>query len=450
MENTTFNRGEPAISVNHVSKSFRVYKDKGILLKDRLLFWKRNRYEKRVVLDDVSFEVAPGEAVGLIGHNGCGKSTTLKLLTRIMYPDAGSIAVHGRVSALIELGAGFHPDMSGRENIYTNAAIFGLSRREVDERLENIIAFSELEEYIDNPVRTYSSGMYMRLAFSVAINVDADVLFVDEILAVGDGAFQAKCLNRLKEIKEAGATIVIVSHDLSQIENLCDRSIWINEGKIVMQGKPTEVHRVYRNYLSGHYVFAPPEEAAPEEEAPAEEAQSAEAAPEAEAQGAEAAPEAAPESAEPAPEPVEPAPEPIPLLSPAEIHSIRTFDAEGNPCSVFQRSAPMTVRVDYVANIPLEEPMCGIVFFRADRFYCYGTNTTRDGFPVGVREGEQYYLFHVPALDLMPGSYVIDAGVSRHRGEDYDYVQNGAAFTVVSDAEDLGNVYIRHSWELSD
>ena len=208
-----------------VSKKFRVYYDKGTSLKEKVLFRNRRRYEEREVLKNISFQIRKGEAIGIVGHNGCGKSTLLKLLTKIMYPDGGSISTEGRISALIELGAGFHPDMSGRENIYTNAAIFGLSRAEIDQRLDQIIEFSELREYIDNPVRTYSSGMYMRLAFSVAINVNADILLVDEILAVGDASFQAKCFNRLREIKASGTTIVIVSHSLGQIEQICDRSI---------------------------------------------------------------------------------------------------------------------------------------------------------------------------------------------------------------------------------
>lgn len=238
------------IDVRNVKKSFKVYFDKSATLKEKFLFLKRNRHEVRTVLDGISFSVKKGESIGLVGRNGCGKSTTLKLLTRIMYPDSGTISVKGRVSALIELGAGFHPDMSGRENIYINAAIFGLSRKEIDSRLDSIIEFSELGQYIDNPVRTYSSGMYMRLAFSVAINVDADVLFVDEILAVGDIAFQEKCFRKLQEIKEAGTTIVIVSHSLGQIEAICDRSIWINEGKIVADGNPKEVHSRYMEYMN--------------------------------------------------------------------------------------------------------------------------------------------------------------------------------------------------------
>ena len=242
------------ISVKNISKSFKVYYDKSSNLKERIIFSNRNKFKEHRVLKDISFQVKRGEAIGLIGNNGCGKSTTLKMLSRIMYPDSGNIEIKGRVSALIELGAGFHPDMSGRENIYINAAIFGLSRAEIDNRMQTIIEFSELGEYIDNPVRTYSSGMYMRLAFSVAINVDADVLLIDEILAVGDAAFQNKCFNKLLEIKEKGTTIVIVSHSLGQIEQICDKSYWIKDGLIEMQGKPKHVHTAYEDYMTNNSV----------------------------------------------------------------------------------------------------------------------------------------------------------------------------------------------------
>jgi len=241
---------EDVICLDHVTKKFKVYFDKAPNLKDKVLFWKRNRHETRTVLDDISFSIKKGEAVGLIGKNGCGKSTTLKLLTKIIYPSAGSVVVKGKVSALIELGAGFHPDMSGRENIYINAAIFGLTKKQIDAKLDDIIAFSGLGEYIDNPVRTYSSGMYMRLAFAVAINVEAEVLFIDEILAVGDAAFQEKCFNKLIEIRDKGTTIVIVSHSLGQIEKICGRSIWIKDGKIQMDGNPADVHAKYMEWMS--------------------------------------------------------------------------------------------------------------------------------------------------------------------------------------------------------
>lgn len=239
------------IKVDNVKKYFKVYPDKGKTLKDKVLFHKRNRFEKREVLKGISFEVKRGEAIGLIGKNGCGKSTTLKLLTRILRPNEGTITIDGRVSSLIELGAGFHPDLTGRENIYINASIFGITAKEVDERLDDIIRFSELEEYIDNPVRTYSSGMYMRLAFSVAINVDADILLIDEILAVGDMNFQEKCFQKLQEIKRNGTTIVIVSHAQGQIEKICDRCIWIEEGVIRDEGPTKLIGKEYRLAMEG-------------------------------------------------------------------------------------------------------------------------------------------------------------------------------------------------------
>lgn len=240
---------ENAIEVNDIKKSFRIYYDKGHQMRDIMLFRGRGRYEKRQVLKGISFEVPKGQAIGLIGKNGCGKSTMLKILTRILYPDSGTVEMKGRVSSLIELGAGFHPDMSGRENIFINASIFGLSRKEIEQRLEDIIAFSELREYIDNPIRTYSSGMYMRLAFAVAIHVNADILLIDEILAVGDAAFQKKCFDRLHKIKDEGTSIVIVSHSLNQIEQLCEESYWLNEGVIWDKGDPQTVHARYMAFM---------------------------------------------------------------------------------------------------------------------------------------------------------------------------------------------------------
>lgn len=237
------------IEVRNVSKKFRVYSDRGHSLKEKMLSLKRNKYEEKQVLKDISFDVRRGESVGLIGHNGCGKSTMLKMLTRIMYPDSGTIEIEGKVSSLLELGAGFHPDMSGRENIYINASIFGLSRSEINDKLQEIIAFSELEEYIDNPVRTYSSGMYMRLAFAVAINVNADVLIVDEILAVGDINFQRKCLNKMREIQNQGTTVVLVSHSMDQILDVCDRCVWIHEGLVAAVGESRKVAKQYLTFM---------------------------------------------------------------------------------------------------------------------------------------------------------------------------------------------------------
>jgi ABC-type polysaccharide/polyol phosphate transport system ATPase subunit len=234
------------IVVKNVDKTFNIYLDKANSLKEKMLFWKRNRKEKREVLKNVSVDIYNGETVGLIGVNGSGKSTLLKLMTKIIYPNKGTIETYGKLTSLLELGAGFHPDFSGRDNIYFNASIFGLTKKQIDERLDKIIEFSELGDYIDNPVRTYSSGMYMRLAFSVAINVDAEILLVDEILAVGDQHFQDKCIAKLKELKEEGITIVFVSHAAEIVKSFCTRAIWLDQGEIRMDGTPEEVLEVYQ------------------------------------------------------------------------------------------------------------------------------------------------------------------------------------------------------------
>lgn len=236
---------EVVISVKDVKKTFKSYEDKAYSFKERFINPSRGKHKDIMVLKGISFNVRKGEALGIIGKNGCGKSTTLKLLTRILYPNEGKIEIKGRVSSLIELGAGFHPDMTGRENIYINASIFGITKKEIDTRLNDIIRFSELEEYIDNPVRTYSSGMYMRLAFAVAINVDADVLLIDEILAVGDAGFQRKCFEKLKEIRANGTTIVIVSHSMDQLYQICDRLIWLEQGLIRTEGAPRIIGEQY-------------------------------------------------------------------------------------------------------------------------------------------------------------------------------------------------------------
>lgn len=236
-----------AIKVLNVYKQFKVNSDKPYTLKERLIHSTKNKIENRKILDGINIEIKKGETVALIGTNGSGKSTLLKLMTKIIYPTSGKIITRGKIASLLELGAGFHPDFTGRENIYFNAAVFGLSKKEIDKRLNDIIEFSELGELIDTPVRTYSSGMYMRLAFSVAINVDADILLIDEILAVGDQHFQDKCFDKLKEFKDdKNKTIVIVSHSLDSVKMLCNRAIWIYDGKVRMDGKPEEV---IKNYL---------------------------------------------------------------------------------------------------------------------------------------------------------------------------------------------------------
>lgn len=233
------------ISVKNISKEFTIYEDKAYFLKERIANLKRNKKSKHIVLKDVSCDIHRGETVALIGVNGSGKSTFLKLLTKIIYPEKGTIEINDKVSSLLELGAGFNEDFTGRENIYFNASIYGLGKSEVDKVLDKIIEFSGLGEYIDSPVRTYSSGMYMRLAFSIAINVEAEILLIDEILAVGDSAFQKKCHDKLKQLKDDGKTIVFVSHSMGSVEEICTRAIWFKDCQIQMDGKPKDVIKAY-------------------------------------------------------------------------------------------------------------------------------------------------------------------------------------------------------------
>lgn len=238
-------KGDTVIKVTNMTKSFKLYGDKAQTLKERLVRGWKSKPEVHTVLKNINLEIKKGETVALIGVNGSGKSTLLKLMTKIIYPTKGKVETKGKLTSLLELGAGFHPDFTGRENIYFNAAIFGLTKKEIDDRLDKIIEFSELGDFIDSPVRTYSSGMYMRLAFAVAINVDAEILLIDEILAVGDQHFQDKCFAKLEELAKSDMTIVIVSHSLDSIKRLCNRAIWIDEGHVAEDGKCDKVIKDY-------------------------------------------------------------------------------------------------------------------------------------------------------------------------------------------------------------
>lgn len=406
-----------AIEVNGITKKFKVYFDKGSELKEKMLFWKRNRYENRTVLDNISFSVKKGEAVGLIGKNGCGKSTTLKLLTKIIYPNSGTIEMSGRVSSLIELGAGFHPDMSGRENIYTNAAIFGLNKKEIDARLDDIIAFSELKEFIDNPVRTYSSGMYMRLAFSVAINVDADILLIDEILAVGDANFQAKCFNKLREIKASGTTIVIVSHSLGQIEQICDRSIWIKDGHIELEGKPKDVHLQYLDYMNQERMEQAEKDRIREETKAAKERYK----------------------------------KSIKRFGDkrAQFTDIKMLDKDGKPQKTFRTGEAMTLDLNYHVESPVTDCVFGFGIFRSDGLWCYGTNTRIDRLDNFDIDKDGNYKVFLEDVMLIPGEYWVDVTIEWGEGNPVDYYKEAMKFEVVSNVGDTGVLRMPHKWELN-
>ena len=399
-------KAENAIEVHDIKKSFRVYLDKGRTLKELVLFSKRRKYEERQVLQGISFEVKKGEALGLIGHNGCGKSTTLKLLTRIMYPDSGTIEMRGRVSSLIELGAGFHPDMSGRQNIYTNASIFGLTRKEIDARVDNIIEFSELEAFIDNPVRTYSSGMYMRLAFAVAINVDADILLVDEILAVGDANFQAKCFNKLREIKANGTTIVIVSHSLGQIEEICERSIWIHEGKIQKEGNPREVHPAYLEYMGQKRPEAASEKVKSEGERPGD--------------------------------------------GRVRIKTVEVIFGKEGESNVFRTGEPVTLGITYNVIERVEEASIGLEVYNGNGVKCYSTDarTEKMDYIRLEKDGEIHLILE--NLELLNGKYTMDFSIKSKDNFPIDSYAKAFSFEMYSDVKDTGISRLAHKWDIKN
>lgn len=392
-----------AIEIQDLTKKFRIYADQGQSLKEKLLSKKRRKYEERTVLDGISLTVEPGEAIGLVGKNGSGKSTLLKLMSRILYPDGGSVKLNGRVSSLIELGAGFHPDMTGRENIFTNASIFGLTHKEIEARLDEIIEFSEMQEFIDNPVRTYSSGMYMRLAFSVAIHVGADILLIDEILAVGDAAFQAKCFERLMEIKAAGTTVVIVSHSMAQLERICDRTVWIDSGKIRMEGPPNEVHPAYLDFMGQRRQLSAPVKAAEQTEK---------------------------------------------ADTPARWTDICLLNEQGERITQLRTGDTVTLQMTYEADPErAEAALIGLALYRADKALCYGTNTQRERMqPLKLKARGTVRCTFSP-MNLIAGTYWFDVGLRRMDMFAYDYAAQAVRFTVYNTIDETGVARLAHQWQ---
>ena len=410
---------ENAIEVRNLKKIFKIYPDKSNSIKEKILFFKRNKYEVNQVLDGVSFDIKKGEAVGLIGKNGCGKSTTLKLLNRIMYPTSGTIRVNGRVSSLIELGAGFHPDMSGRENIYTNASIFGLTKKQIDEKLDDIIEFSELGEAVDNPVRTYSSGMYMRLAFSVAINVEADVLLIDEILAVGDVSFQKKCFEKLREIKYSGTTIVIVSHSLQQIEQICDKSIWIEKGHIRQIGNPKEIHLKYLKEMEEERQRLI-HEAQKNKENDIEDRDSF-------------------------------CGKKVIRSGSGEVYftNVTLKDKEEKLQNVYKSHDFMQVQYDFVNKSDIEEAVFSVRIYKDDNTHCYGTTSDIECNDTIKIKGKNKFIVDFDDLCLLDGNYMIDVDVKDKAGDIvYDSIHDTIRFDVINEDGRTGVCAIRTSWKV--
>jgi len=372
-------------------------------------------------LDNVSFEVGRGEAFGIVGGNGSGKSTLLKLIAGILRPDAGRLETAGRVAALIELGAGFHPEISGRENIFINGSVLGLSRREIERRYERIVEFAGLEDFIEEPVKNYSSGMYVRLGFAVAIHTDPEILLVDEVLAVGDEAFAHKCLRRIEELLAAGRTVVFVSHALALVEDLCSRVLWLDRGTVRGLGEPRRVVDSYRQAVADEEGRAHREEKEERERAP--EASAAEPAAESEVlrwgSGA------------------------------AEIAALRLLDERGEERYHFRAGESVVFEISARANRAQEDFVFGVALTTPRGVEVWGTNTDLGGLRPERFEGEARVRLVCPSLRLGPGEYLVDVAVHARDGAPYDYRRRLASFSVTANERGIGVYFPEHRWEFT-
>jgi ABC-type polysaccharide/polyol phosphate transport system ATPase subunit len=424
-----------AIELAHVSKIYRRYGGrhfatlKSALLQRSIVNDLQPR-ETFPALKDVSFTVAKGSTFGVMGRNGSGKSTALKLVAGITKPTTGTVRVDGRISALIELGAGFHPEISGRENVFINGIMLGLTKREIQSRFDEIVDFAELREFIDAPVKTYSSGMYMRLGFAVAINVDPDVLLVDEVLAVGDEGFTHKCLDKFGEFRRRGKTILLVTHSLNLIERFCDDAIWLDAGEKQAEGDPKRV--------IGAYLTAV--EATEEELLAATTARAVQ-----EAAGPVAA-AAAPESAADPTGNMFQATEGRWGSREAEIVGVSFLDKDLQPSFVFHTGDEMSIRLHIRAAHPLDDFVFGIGLFNADGVCCYGTNTYIEQMNPQRLAGDADVTFAIDTLDLVEGTYKLDVAIHKRDGYPYDYHRLLYTFRVKSRMQDVGIYRPRHRW----
>ncbi len=384
-------------------------------------------------LDDVSFAVPAGTTFGIIGRNGSGKSTALKLIAGITKPTTGRVDVHGRVSALIELGAGFHPEISGRENVFINGIMLGLTKRDIQKRFDEIVEFAELTEFIDAPVKTYSSGMYMRLGFSVAIHVDPDVLLVDEVLAVGDEGFTHKCLDKFGEFKRRGKTILLVTHSLSLVERFCDEAVWLDAGRKRAQGDPkrvvgayvTDVERQEEKFLAATDAKAREEagEVSPSDAGPLD------------------AGEAAANMFQ--------AGEGRWGSGGVQISDVMLLNDQGQATHVFHTGEPATLRMTVSAAQPVQDFVFGIGLFSAEGVCVYGTNTEIDDHLADTLKGSAEVRLEFEALDLVEGTYKLDVAVHKRDGAPYDYHRLLYTFRVKSRVKDTGIYRPRHRWSFS-
>lgn len=450
---------ETVIKVEQVSKKFKLYYDRPLTLKERLVRGSKGVYKEFYAVKEVSFEVYRGSTVGLIGENGSGKSTLLKMLNRTMFPDEGKIIVKGKVASLIELGAGFHPELSGRENIYNNASIFGFSKEEIEAKIPDIIRFSELEAFIDNPIRTYSSGMYARLAFSVAIHVEADILLVDEILGVGDMNFQAKCANKIYEMRKQGTTILIVTHDMGTIDRLCDYAIWLDHGRKLAEGEPKEIQL---NYMA-HMAEKQEEHKKQEERRNQEESNKQDKKESQEGNNNQNGKEnQEEEKKDPKQQNGQEA------AGEKEKREITTFGEhfgngkllftncrllnENGICkNSFYTGEKLTLQAEYICQVPAEELYANIGFElgTANGMYLYGTNTVIEGKTDLSLKANGIIEIELEHLELLPGEYTIGIAVADAKTQiDYDFYHKIASFTVYSNVHDIGLVRVKHRFRL--
>ena len=451
------------ITVANVSKCFHLRPDRPRSFQE-LLVSTLKRGPRRVpeqefwALRDVSFTVQPGETLGIIGANGSGKSTCLKLLTRIIEPTAGTVKVSGRVSALLELGAGFHPELTGRENTFLYSAVLGLRRQEMARRFEDVVAFAELERFIDIPVKFYSSGMYVRLAFAVATNVNPDVLLVDEVLAVGDQSFQAKCFERIQELQARGVTIVFVSHSLDVVRTLCSHTLWLENGVLREDGATESVVARYLESVRRKEELA----AQLKREAQARESAKVEAPERASDERAiQAVPSPAdrPASPPPVPEAIGQPEEPTSLLAhrrrrwgscEVEIVDVRFLGRDNQEQLSLRTGEPMTIVIRYVAHQGVEKPVFGVAFHRHDGLHIHGTNTTLAKFEIPLIEGCGEVRYCVDTLPLLEGTYHLSVAVHNvAETQMYDYQDLMYEFGVRlgPDSQRYGTVYIPARWE---
>ena len=427
----------PAIEAHGVTKVYRRYSRRRqfATLKSALLsrsFVRDLRPDDAFeALKGISFTVTPGRTLGVVGRNGSGKSTLLKLVAGIGKPTSGELTVRGRVSALIELGAGFHPEISGRENVFINGLMLGLTRREISRRFDEIVTFAELEAFIDAPVKTYSSGMYMRLGFSVAIHVDPDVLLVDEVLAVGDEAFTHKCLDKFAEFRRRGRTTVLVTHSLDLVERFCDEALWLDGGLVREQGNPRRVIDEYRLDVVREEDARLTAAAGPTETGVARTHE----------------PESMPEAG--LPEDLSQAAEGRWGSREVEIVRVDLEDAAGRSTHSFPSGAAMRIRIGVEVRKPVTDFVFGVGIFDSNGTCCYGTNTFLEGGTAESLEAHADVEFVIEALDLTAGSYKLDVAVHRTNGAPYDYHRQMYAFNVTSPVADVGIYRPRHHWRFS-